>query len=97
MVHHVVCFRLHEHTPAERVAEAAKALLAMKGRIPEIRDIRFGPNLAPSATEYSHVLTVVCDDMDAVNRYMAHPLHVQTVNDYVAPIRAARLAIDLEY
>lgn len=97
MVHHVVCFRLHDNTPAMRVAEARTALLAMKGKIPEIREIRFGPNLAPSVTEYSHVLTVVCDDMDAVNRYMAHPIHVQTVADFVAPIRAARLAIDIEY
>ncbi len=97
MIHHIVCFRFHENTPSERIAQAGEALRAMAGRIPEIREVAFGPNHAPSAGEFSHVLTVVCDDMDAVHRYMAHPVHLQTVADHIAPIRSARLAIDVAY
>jgi hypothetical protein len=79
-----------------QIDQARDSLLDMKGRIPEIREIRFGPNLAPSAPEYSHVLSVVFDDMAAVNRYAVHPVHVQVVADAIAPIREARLAIDVE-
>lgn len=96
MIHHIVCFRFHPGTPEDRVAAAGNALLAMQGRIPEIRGVRWGPNFAPSVTEYSHVLTVLLDDMAAVGRYLEHPVHVQTVTDFVAPIRAARLALDVE-
>jgi hypothetical protein len=96
MIHHIVCFRFKQDTQAERIAEAGAALLAMQGRIPEIRSVRWGRNLAPSAAEYSHVLTVVVDDMAAVGRYLEHPLHQETVARYIAPIREARLAIDVE-
>jgi hypothetical protein len=96
MIHHIVCFRFHPGTAEDRIEAAGKALLEMKARIPEIRGLHWGPNLAPSSSEYSHVLTVLLDNMDAVGRYLAHPAHVQTVSEFVAPIRAARLALDVE-
>jgi stress responsive alpha/beta barrel protein len=96
MIHHIVCFRFHPATSEDRIAAAGTALLAMQGKIPEIHRLRWGPNLAPSAGEYSHVLTVIVDDMAAVGRYLEHPVHLQTVTDIIAPIRAARLAIDVE-
>jgi len=96
MVHHIVCFRFKPTTPAEPIAEAGAALLGMMGRIPEIRSVRWGRNLAPSAAEYSHVLAVAVDDMAALGRYLEHPAHQDIVARYIAPIRDARLAIDIE-
>lgn len=96
MILHIVCFRFHPGTAEERIAAAGDALRAMQGKIPEIRRIHWGPNFAPSAGEYSHVLTVIVDDMTAVDRYLEHPVHVKTVSEVIAPIRAARLAIDVE-
>jgi hypothetical protein len=97
MIHHIVLFRFAAHTTADQLRAAGDALRAMRGRIPEIRDLHFGPNLAPeSAIEFSHVLVVVCDDMAAVKRYGEHPLHVETVATWVAPIRSVRVAVDLE-
>lgn len=96
MIYHFVCFRFKAGTTAEQIERAGQALLGMKGRIPEIRAIRWGRNYSPAAEEYSHVLTVEMDDMPAVNRYAVHPVHVQVVAEAVAPIREARLAIDVE-
>jgi len=96
MIHHIVCFRFKPDTPAERIAATGAALLAMQGKIPEVRGVHWGPNLAPSAAEYSHVLTVLADDMTAVGRYLEHPVHQDTVARYVAPIRETRLALDVE-
>ena len=96
MIHHFVCLRFKPGTGVERIDHAAQALLGLKGGIPEIREIRWGPNLGPSANEYTHVLTVVLDDMAAVARYLAHPLHVAAVAEALAPIREARLAVDVE-
>ncbi len=96
MIHHIVCFRFKTGTTPAQIDAVRDALLAMQGRIAEIRAIHFGPNLAPSAPEYSHVLVVTLDDMAAVNRYAVHPVHVQVVTDVIAPIREARLAIDVE-
>jgi hypothetical protein len=58
--------------------------------------VHFGPNLGPSVKEYSHVLIVTCDDMGAVQRYLDHPVHRNTVAQFIGPIREARLAVDVE-
>jgi hypothetical protein len=96
LIHHIVLFRWIPATAPDHVAAAGAALLGMKGRIPEVRSVAFGPNLAESRAEYTHVLLVVVDDMAAVKRYVDHPHHVELVKTYLAPIREARLAIDLE-
>jgi hypothetical protein len=31
-----------------------------------------------------------------VERYLAHPVHQQVVSDQIAPVREARLALDIE-
>jgi hypothetical protein len=96
MIHHIVGFRFVAGATAEQIEAAGAALRGMQGRIPEIRGLRWGPNLAPSAKEYSHVLTVVLDDMGAVSRYADHPVHSRVLAEHLAPIREARLAIDIE-
>ena len=96
MIQHIVAFRFKASATPVQIGEAGAGLLAMAGRIPDIRAIRFVPNQAPSATEYSHVLTVALDDMAAVQRYSDHPVHLETVARFLAPIREARLALDIE-
>jgi hypothetical protein len=96
MIHHVVLFRWNASATPDQVADAGAALLAMKGKIPEVRRVAFGPNLAESRTEYTHALLVVVDDMAAVKRYVDHPHHVEVAKTFLLPIREARLAIDFD-
>ncbi len=96
MIHHVVLFRFHENATTLQVADARRALLAMDGFIPEVRGVTFGPNLGPTADLWPHVLVVRLDDMEAVERYLHHPVHVDAVAKYVGPIVDARLAVDVE-
>lgn len=96
MIHHVVCFRFKPGTSASAIAAAGRALLAMPREIPSIRGISFGPNQAPSAAEWSHVLLVRLDDMAAVERYATDPAHVRVVTEVLGPIREARLALDFD-
>ena len=96
MIQHIVLFRFKDSATPGQIVEARDTLLAMKKGIPEIRSIHFGPNLGPSVKEYSHVLMVSCADMGAVQRYLDHPVHRQTIDRYVSAIRETRLAADLE-
>jgi len=96
VIHHVVLFRWIPATTPDQVAAAGAALLGMKGRIPEVRSVAFGPNLAESRTEYTHALLVAVDDMAAVKRYVDHPHHVDVAKRHLLPIREARLAIDFD-
>lgn len=96
MIHHVVLFRWTAAATPEQVNAAGAALLGMKGRIPEIRAVAFGPNLAESRDQYTHALLVVVEDMAAVKRYVDHPHHVEVAGTFLLPIREARLAVDFE-
>jgi Stress responsive A/B Barrel Domain len=96
MIHHVVLFRFNEGVTDAQVRAAGAELEALAGRIPEIRRIAFGPNQAPGAGEWPWALLVLLDDMAAVQRYAEHPAHVDVVQRVLAPIRAGRLAVDLE-
>ena len=96
MIHHVVLFRWTPAATLEQVAAAGAALLGMQGRIPEVRSVAFGANLAESRTEYTHALLVVVDDMAAVKRYVDHPHHVDVAKTFLLPIREARLAMDFD-
>ncbi|TFG50581.1 MAG: Dabb family protein [Gemmatimonadales bacterium] len=96
MLLHVVAFRFRPGTAAAAIEAAGDALLAMEGRIAEIREIRWVPNLAPGVTDYTHVLTVLLDDLAGLERYTAHPVHQRVVTELLAPIREARLALDID-
>ena len=73
MIHHVVLFHWLASATPEQVEAAGAALLAMRGKIPEVHSVSFGPNLAESRNEYTHALLVVVHDMEAVKRYVDHP------------------------
>jgi hypothetical protein len=96
MIHHIVLFRFKDGVAPAEVEAARDALLGLEGRVPEIRRIAFGPNQAPGAGEWPWVLVVAVDDMAAVQRYLEHPAHQEVVARALAPIRAARLAVDVE-
>ena len=96
MILHLVLFRFKPGTGSEAIAAAGGALLSLQGKIPDIRAIRWGPNLAADSLEYSHGLVVALKDMAAVERYRDHPAHREVVAKYLAPIRESRLAADLE-
>ena len=96
MIHHVVLFRWAASATSDQVDAAGSALLGMMGKIPEVRAVSFGPNLAESRSEYSHALLVVVEDMAAVKSYVDHPHHVDVAKTYLLPIREARLAMDFE-
>lgn len=96
MIRHIVLFRFADDASADAIEAARDALGAMRANIGEIRDLSFGPNLGPSAGEWPHVLMVTVDNMAAVEAYLTHPVHVDTIARFVAPIREARMAIDVE-
>ena len=96
MIQHVVLFRFRSDATEAAIRAAGEALRAMRGRIPAARAVTWGANLAESAREWPWVLIVECADMSAVAEYVAHPVHRETVDRYIAPIREARLGVDVE-
>ncbi len=70
-------------------------LLALKGKIPEIRLMEVGININPSDRSYDAVLISEFDSMDDLRAYSTNPLHVE-VSDFCKTIRTASVSCDYE-
>ncbi len=93
MLKHVVCFKLKEGESAEKAKEV---LLSMKGNVPMIRDIEVGVDCLHSSRSYDVMLTVIVDDMNALNDYQEDPYHCGVVKKHMHAVRQSSVAIDYE-
>ncbi len=93
MIKHIVCFKLKE---GEDVNKAKEVLLSMKGNVPLIRDIEVGVDILHSERSYDLILSVVLDDMKALEEYQNDPYHVSVVKTHMHKVRSASVAIDFE-
>ena len=93
MIKHIVCFKLKN---GEDVNKAKEVLLSMKGNVPLIRDIEVGVDILHSERSYDLILSVVLDDMNALEEYQNDPYHVDVVKAHMHKVRESSVAIDFE-
>ena len=93
MIKHVVCFKLKDGESPERAKEV---LLSMKGNVPMIKDIEVGTDLLHSERSFDVYLSVVLDDMKALEEYQNDPYHVSVVKKHMHAVRQSSVAIDFE-
>ncbi len=93
MIKHVVCFKLNE---GESVEKAKEVLLSMKGKVPMIKDIEVGVDLLHSERSYDVYLSVVLEDMKALEEYQNDAYHCEVVKTHMHKVRKSSVAIDFE-
>ena len=93
MIKHIVCFKLNEGESAEKAKEV---LLSMKGNVPMIRDIEVGVDVLHSDRSYDVILSVVLDDMKALEDYQNDAYHCEVVKTHMHKVRKSSIAIDYE-
>lgn len=71
-------------------------LLALKGQIPEIREMEVGINVNPSERSFDAVLISTFDSLDALKSYSVNPLHA-AVSDFCKTIRTQSVSVDYEF
>ncbi len=91
MLKHVVCFKLNE---GENPQEAKIVLLGMKGNVPMIKDIEVGVDKLHSHRSYDVMLTVLLEDMKALEDYQNDPYHVDVVKEYMHRVTKSSISID---
>jgi hypothetical protein len=90
VLHHVVCLRVPDPVQAEELANRLKSL---PGLIPEIRSYEAGTDVVHGANSWDVGLWSTFDDVDALERYRAHPAH-QAVLQLIAEVSTDRVAVD---
>lgn len=95
MVLHVVAFRFKEAAKPQ-LDEAVKRLLAMKGSVEVIRDIKAGKDFLHSGRSFDLGLVVTLDDRKALEVYNDHPAHLP-VKDFLGQLYDQAIAVDFDY
>lgn len=98
-IKHIVLMKFKADTPAEALESAAANLLALKGKVPGIQDITFGPTFTTDRSNgYTHALVVDLDDKAALEGYGPHPEHQAVVAENLKPnFEGPPLAMDYEF
>ncbi len=99
MFKHIVCFKLKEFAEGASRADNARQikakLEALRQRVPGIRKLEVGINLAEDPAAYDIALCTEFDSRSEAERYQQHPEHV-AVAQFIARVREQRVVVDYE-
>lgn len=99
MIKHVVLFKLKQFDSVEELnskcAEIKNQLEDLMGKVPTLKSINVSINCNPN--EQFHIcLESTHDDMEGLQAYATHPLHVNISKELIRPILEARSCVDFK-
>jgi hypothetical protein len=78
MLQHVVLFSFPSPLSKDEIAEMRSLVRAWASEVDDLNTIRLGAPLSPEAAGgYGYLLYLELDDLDALERYLAHPAHAR--------------------
>lgn len=95
MIRHIVMWKFKEDQH-DNMLVFRDRLLALRDKIPEIKEMEVGININPSERSFDAVLVSVFDNMEALKSYSVNPLHV-AVSDFCKTIRTQSASVDYEF
>ncbi|MDP3685468.1 MAG: Dabb family protein [bacterium] len=72
---HIALFRWKPGVAEKKIGETLRAIEKLKGKIPDIVEIRCGKNSSKHAAGYTHVVLVRGLNKKAIEAYRMHPDH----------------------
>ena len=96
MIRHVVMFSWRDGTAEEDVLSVARELDAMAADIDSLIAFHHGPDIGANDGNFDYVVTADFDDRDGYLAYRDHPRHREVVSTVLAPLIAARSAVQFE-
>ena len=96
MFRHVVMFRWNEDVTIDEVSATGRALDALPGLVPAIRDYRHGGDAGVNSGNFDYVVVADFDDVDGYLAYRDHPDHQALIAEHIAGRVADRAAVQYE-
>jgi hypothetical protein len=94
MIAHVVLAKLKDRS-AENIESTRALLSSLRGRIPSLRLLEVGKDLTRSERSYDIALTAKFDDLEGLNAYRIHPIHVP-ISDKLRELAASMAVVDYD-
>ena len=95
MVTHIVIFRWIAGVTSEQVDQFSHALDTLSSDLRDLTRIQHGPDLRFRDGNGDYAVIATFTDRAGWNVYQAHPRHKTFVRDFVVPMQASRLTIQL--
>ncbi|MBQ3878754.1 MAG: Dabb family protein [Oscillospiraceae bacterium] len=96
MIKHIVLFMLKDKSE-ESCRAAAEVLESMRGRVPQVEEMRVGVDFLHSERSCDVILEVVVKDKAALDAYQNDPYHCGTVKPYMHKVRSGSVSADYEF
>jgi hypothetical protein len=97
MIKHVVMWKLADQAEgagkAENAARIKELLEALAGKVPGLRSVQVGVDLAIDSSPWDVVLLTEFEDRASLDAYQAHPLH-EVAKVFIAKVRTSRAVVD---
>lgn len=93
MIKHIVCFKLNDGESPEKAKEV---LSSMQGNVPMLKGVEVGVDCLHSARSYDVILSVVLDDMKALEEYQKDPYHVGVVKKHMHAVTKSSVSVEFE-
>jgi Stress responsive A/B Barrel Domain len=93
VIRHVSLLTLVEGTTDEVIDAIGAALATLPDRIPELRAYAFGPDLAIDAGNATFAVVADVASVDDYVAYRDNPEHRRIITELIAPVVAARTAV----
>jgi len=96
MIRHIVLFKFKEGVDEERQTFLINALEGLKVKIPLVKELEVGRDIAGKPNSYNIALNSVFDSFDDVETYAVHPDHVEVVK-LVKELCDSSVKVDFEF
>ncbi|WP_169952674.1 Dabb family protein [Microbispora sp. H11081] len=93
MFRHVVLLQWTDDATEEQREEVARRLSELPDAIPELRSYQIGPDAGVNQGNFSFAVVADFDSPEDYVVYRDHPAHLAVVDECIAPILAARAAV----
>jgi len=93
---HLATFSWRPDVTNDDVVAVIEALSSLPGQIPELLSYRFGPDLGLREGNASFAVAAVLQGPEELPAYLDHPEHARIVEEFIAPLTAARQAVQIE-
>lgn len=81
VLRHVVLLDLNEQATDSVVQNMKKDLQELEENMSQIRHLEFGDNIQ-SDSDYSHCMLLTFDDLESLEAYENHPMHLEFASTY---------------
>jgi hypothetical protein len=76
MIQHIMLWNYRDDVLEVEQARLEEELSALPGKVPSLRQVRWGPVVSGRNQSFSHCFVMLFDDLQGLQEYATHPAHL---------------------